>query len=572
MKRIIICFLFSFLLTTACDSDFLDREPIDQLASTSVFTDEALTQAFLNNVIGQLPSGQYNGNGNGFGNNYLLASISDEARSKSGWVDSNDVIRTGNLRPTNLGGLNIWGDAYQAIRQSNELLAGVEGSTFEENFKAEVSAQARFVRAWFYFDLARRYGDVPLIKVAQNLEDDVFPARTPIAEVYQFVFDELNAIDDMLPNKSEAPMGGLNRQSAIALNARAMLFAERYEDAAALADRLITGADNDGLELFGASPANGEEATANYAELFVSNGGNVETIHEILSLPPDRAHQFDRGNWPVRWRNDNGGQTDPTQELVDDFEMANGLPITDPASGYDPNDPYNSRDPRFYASIFYHGAEFSAVAPSRGEPFIDMEWNAFNEGPGPIRDGNASVTGYLVRKFVDPSLGFAPEGVGKTSWQEIRFAEVLLIYAEAENEANGPSAKVEDAINRIRRRAALPDITPGLSKDEMRDRIRQERRIELVFENHRWFDLIRWNEAINVLGNTIFHGIRIDRDGVPTAADGGPEHVFDPGQLTFTPFEVVTHSNVFPDRYMLLPIPQSEIEANTNLAQNPGYE
>ncbi len=573
MKKYIIYLILGMVLTSACDDEFLDREPIDQLASSSVFSDEALTQAFLNSIIGQLPSGQYSrAREDGFGRAYLLASITDEARAKSGWVDANDVIRTGNMRPTNMGGLDIWERAYQTIRQVAEILAGVEASSFDAAFKSEISAQARFVRAWFYFDLVRRYGDVPLITVAQSLEDDIFPSRTPAAEVYQFVFDELNAADAILPNKSEAGAGALTKQAAIAVNARAMLFAKRYADAVALADRLITGPDGDILELYGANPANGAEAMANYTNLFLSEGGNVETIHEILFLPPEKAHAFDQGNWPVRWRNDNGGQTDPTQELVDAFEMENGLPITDGASGYDPNDPYTGRDSRFYASIFHHGSEFSEVAPSRGEPFIDMEWNAFNEGPGPIRDGNASVTGYMIRKFIDPSLGFGPARIGKTSWQEIRFAEILLIYAEAENEENGPSAKVYDAINRIRTRAALPNLPAGLSQDEMRSAIRQERRVELVFENHRWFDLIRWDEAINVLDNKTFNGIRIDRNGVPTAGDGGPTHVFDPAQLIFTPFEVTTHSNIFPARYMLQPIPQGDIDANVNLTQNPGYE
>jgi len=571
MKKFLIILVFGLMLVSSCNDDFLNREPIDQLASTAIFTDQALAGAYLNNIIGRLPAGQYNSPGGGYGSAYLLASISDEARSKSGWIPSNTTVRVGNINPTNLGALDIWGEAYAAIRQVNEFLLGVQDTDFDPEFVALGSAQARFVRAWFYFDLVRRYGDVPLLTEPQSFEDDVFPSRAPTTEVYQFIFDEFNDIVQSLPNKSESKAGALTKQGAIGLNARAMLYAERYIDAAALADRLINGAENDGLELFGANPADGAEATQNYGDLFLSEGGNMETLYEITFAPPERAHQFDRGNLPVRWRNDNGGQTDPTQNLIDDFEMANGLPIEDAASGYDPADPYANRDPRFYAAIFYHGAEWSQVLPSRGEPFIDMEWNAFNEGPGTIRDGNASITGYLVRKWADASLGFAPEGVSKVAWQEVRFAEILLIYAEAENEANGPSAAVEEAVNRIRTRAALPDLPGGLSQSEMRDRIRQERRIELVFENHRWFDLIRWDLARTVLNDT-FTGIRIERDGIPTAADGGPTHVFDPAQLTFTYFQDPAFTNVFPDRYMLLPIPQGEIEANVNLRpQNPGY-
>ena len=571
MKKIVTILALGLAFATSCSDDFLDKEPTDQLGASTVFEDQSLAQAFLNNIIGQLPAGQYNSPGGGYGNNYLLASISDEARSKSGWVPSNSVVRVGSMNPLDLGGLDIWDGAYTAIRQVNEFLIGLEASDFDAEYKATAQASAKYVRAWFYFDLTRRYGGVPLLTEPQSLDDeDLFPSRTPRPEIYEFVNQELTAAAASLPNKSEVKAGQLTKQAAIALNARAMLFAERYEDASALANSLISGPENDGLELYGANPASIEEAIKNYGDLFLSTGGNVETVYEILFLPPERSHQFDRGNWPVRWRNDNGGQTDPTQELVDDFEMTNGLPVEDAGSGYDPNNPYVNRDPRFYASIFYHGSEFSEVSPSRGEPFIDMEWNGFNEGPGTIRDGNASITGYLVKKFVDPSLGFAPEGVSKTAWQEIRFAEVLLIFAEAENEANGPSAAVTEAVNRIRRRAFMPELSAGLSKEDMREKIRQERRIELVFENHRWFDLIRWDEASTVL-NATYHGIKIERNGVPASGDSGPQHVFDPAQLTFTVFEDPAFSNSFPDRYMLQPIPQDEVEANKNLDQNPGY-
>jgi len=570
MKNIFHLLALAIFLFTACDDDFLNLEPTDQLASTAVFTDQNLAAAFLNNIVGRLPAGRYNSPGGGYGNSYLLASISDEARSKSGWIPSNRVVRQGNIQPNNMGGLNIWGEAYASIRLANDYLVGVEDAGFAEDFTSVSRARARFVRAWFYFDLVRRYGAVPLITAPQSLEDDLFISRTPVDEVYNFIFSELNAAAAALPNKSEAPVGALTKQAATALNARAMLFNKRYADAVSLSEELISGLLNDGLQLFQPEPANGEEAAKNYKDLFLSEGGNVETLYEITFLPPERAHQFDRGNWPVRWRNDNGGQTDPTQELVDAFQMDNGTDIDDDDSDYDAGAPYTGREPRFYASIFFHGSEFSEVAPSRGEPFIDMEWNAFNEGPGTERDGNASITGYLVKKFVDPSLGFAPEGVSKTAWQEIRFAEVLLIFAEAENELNGPDGEVYDAVNRIRRRAGLPTLADGLDQDGMREAIRHERRIELVFENHRWFDLIRWNIASEVL-NDDFTGMMITRTSIPRAADGGPTHVFDPEELTFETFENGNFSNVFPDRYMLLPIPLSEIEANEALTQNPGY-
>jgi len=291
MKRIIYFLALAAIFGTSCDDDFLNLEPTDQLASTAVFTDQNLASAFLNNIVGRLPAGQYNSPGGGYGNSYLLASISDEARSKSGWVPSNSVVRQGNIQPNNMGGLDIWREAYEGIRLANEFLVGLDGADFSADFISDGRARARYVRAWFYFDLVRRYGAVPLVTTPQSLEDDLFVARTPVDEVYNFIFSELTAVAADLPNKSEAKVGGLSKQAATGLNARAMLFNERYSDAVALSSSLISGSLNDGLELFMPNPASPEEAATNYQNLFLSEGGNVEALYEITFLPPERAHR-----------------------------------------------------------------------------------------------------------------------------------------------------------------------------------------------------------------------------------------------------------------------------------------
>lgn len=564
MKKLVY-FLFLIVVITACSESFLDRQPLDKVSSTGVFQDESLLEAYLNNLQGRLPYG-INGSTDSAGYAQypcMIASMTDEARAKSGWVQNNTIIIKGSITPTSSGGLDLWASAYRTIRIANDLLKGIDTSPLDEETTSVIIAKAKYVRAFTYFDLVRRYGDIPLIKEPQESDGDLLVGRTPKNEIYDFIYNELEAIVTELSNKSEVPAGTINKQAAIALNARAMLYAERWEKAAELADRLITGSFNDGINL-----------DPDYRNLFLSYGGNNETIMEMLSLPPLVGHSFGLYNWPVRWRSDWGGQTDPTQEFVDSYQMLEtGLPITDPNSGYNPDRPYDGRDKRFYASIFYHGSEFSEVAPSSGEPFIDMEWNNYNEGPGDPGKfhGAASITGYLVKKFADPADGFSPKGEeGKNSWQEIRFAEVLLIYAEAENEANGPSDKVYAAINNIRNRAGLPNLPSGLSKEEMRNKIRHERKIELAFENHRWFDLIRWGIAEDVLDGFVPHGIKIERKaGAPGHADQA--QLFDPEMLNFTVFEVPGRAQSFPASHNLLPIPQSEIDKNPNLNQNPGY-
>ncbi|MBD0832588.1 RagB/SusD family nutrient uptake outer membrane protein [Aestuariibaculum sediminum] len=560
MKNIIytIGFMLAF---TACDNEFLDRTPLDQISSSNVYQDEALAQAYIDNTMGRLPFGIHGSTGYG---QYpcMIASITDEARAKSGWVQNNSIIIKGAITPTQSGGLDLWNSAYVTIRQANEIIEGMEASSLTEAFKAAAIAQARYIRAFTYFDLARRYGDVPLITQAQTLEDDLFVSQTARQDIYAYVVSELKEIATVLPELSQAGSANVSKQAAIALASRTALYAENWTEAATLADRLITGTDNDGLDLFD-----------DYRGLFLSTGGNIETIFEKQTLPPLAGQSFGLYNFPVRWRSDWGGQTDPTQELVDDYEMKNGLPITDPASGYDPSNPYANRDPRFDASIFYHGSEFSEIQPSKGEPFIDMEWNNGNEGPGDPGKfhGAASITGYLVKKFANPADGFSPQnGKSISSWQELRFAEVLLIYAEAANEAEGPTNKVYNAINRIRDRAGISDLPTGLSKDQMRERIRHERKIELVFENHRYWDLLRWGIAKDVLDGFVPHGIRIERTADAPSKEVQPQ-LFDPQYLDYTVFEVQGRTQTFPDSHNKLPIPQSEINKNPNLKQNSGY-
>lgn len=561
MRNLLYFLIFVFAFA-ACDNSFLDREPLDQISSAGVFQDENLLEAYLNNAQGRLPYGVHGSTGYG---QYpcMMASITDEARAKSGWVQNNSIIIKGSITPTNSGGLDLWASAYRTIRITNDILKGIETSSLSKEITNNVAAKARYIRAFTYFDLVRRYGEVPLITEPQQVDEDLLQGRTPKAGVYDFIYDELDVIVTDLKNKSEQPAGSISKQAAIALNARAMLYAERWDKAASLADKLITGSLNDGIDL-----------DPDYRNLFLSYGGNNETIMEKLCLPPLTGHSFGLYNWPVRWRSDWGGQTDPTQDFVDSYEMLEtGLPITDPNSGYNPTRPYDGRDKRFYASVFYHGSEFSEVTPSSGEPFIDMEWNNYNEGPGEPGKfhGAASITGYLVKKFADPADGYSPKGgEGKNSWQEIRFAEVLLIYAEAENEANGPSDKVYAAINKVRNRAGLPDLPGGLSKDEMRQRVRQERKVELAFENHRWFDLIRWGIAEDVLDGYVPHGIKIERKPEAPSHAEQPQ-LFEQDMLTFTVFEVPGRTQSFPSSHNLLPIPQGEIDKNPNLDQNPGY-
>ena len=236
--------------------------------------------------------------------------------------------------------------------------------------------------------------------------------------------------------------------------------------------------------------------------------------------------------------------------MIDEYAMANGLPITDPASGYDPQHPYENREKRFYQSIIYDESVWLGATMIMKQGVGSLNATDLNNSSISTR------TGYYVIKGVNPKYPGAQDNGNSANWIIFRYAEVLLSYAEAKNEASGPDQSVYDAINAVRHRSDLPDIQTGLSKEEMRKVIARERRVELAFEEKRLPDLLRLKLAETKLNGTV-HAIKIDivsGNTVYTVVPaGGGAKVFDPA------------------KNYVLPIPQSAIDKNPNLEQNPNY-
>jgi hypothetical protein len=236
--------------------------------------------------------------------------------------------------------------------------------------------------------------------------------------------------------------------------------------------------------------------------------------------------------------------------MVDAYEMKNGtapfLPngSVNPASGYDPQKPYENRDPRFYASILYNGAMWQGRAV---ESFVGGK-----DGIG-IGEHIRSQTGYFLKKFLDESLVVNGPQRRAATWVLFRKGILMLDFAESRNEASGPDSEVYDAVNAVRARAGMPKLAGNLSKEEMRASIRHERRIEAAFEDTRFWDVRRWKAGVQLLGKPI-HGMRISRVG-----------------NTLVYEKVQIKNRVFDDRRHLFPLPQSEINKNNNLVQNPGW-
>lgn len=533
---------------TSCQKDFLDREPLDLISDEAVFEDEGYALSILYRLYTYMPNG-YPGRGQqgatpaqgGYaGFTSILDNNTDLSLTKSGWIETWRHIRPGNITPTN-NPLDVWEPLYQGVNLANSVLEGIKSSSLSSDFKDRMTAETRFIRAIIYFELVKRYGDVPLITVKQTLDDEILVARNSASEIYSFIDTEFTAVADVLPSAVDLPddeLGRATKEAAWAFNGRAQLFAKNYTRSAQLSKQVI---DSKSYTL---SP--------DYNLLFQSHGGDSEVIFETLFNGVDKGHGIDKLMLPFSFRSDWGAQCNPTQEFVDSYEMANGLPISDPQSGYDLKRPYEGKDPRFYATVIYHGAPFMGRN-------VDM---LFPDGEdAPLRTGLHTISGYYITKFMDQSAPFGVNfGESKQSWKEIRLAEVLLNYAEAQNETAGPDLSVYEAINSIRQRAGMPDIPTGLSKEEMLERVMHERKIELALEGHRFWDLRRWGIAEEVLNNKVFTGMKV-LSVDPATGEMETERF----PIDFRP------TTVFLPKFNLFPIPQREIDKNPNLSQNPGY-
>ncbi len=527
---ILICVSITF---ASCSDDFLNLTPQDKLNSGDVWKDIKLVELLVNDMYRSMPDGFNRGWA-------MLGSATDDGENGYGWP-ALQAFNRGDFDPSNYPFGGTWANNYRVIREANEILANIDGvENASDQLLNRVKGETYFLRAFYYFDLSRHYGGVPIIDKAQSLDDELLVERNSYAETVDFIIADLDKIIDenLLPvsygndNEGRATIG-----AALALKGRVLLYAERWAASAAASKAVI---DAKTYSLF-----------PDYETLFhAANDNNEEVIFDKQFQDPDYGHWGHLFNHPVGYPGGWGG-TNPTQELVDSYEMTDG-DLPKDSDAYDPNDPYANRDPRFYATVLFNGATYRGRAVETNLGGLD----------GIEKNGDATKTGYYLRKFLDESFEQYSNLSGSNNWIHIRFAEVLLNYAEAQNEAVGPDQSVYDAVNAVRSRASVqqPDLPAGLSKEEMRERIRRERRIELAFEEHRFFDVRRWRIAEDVLNKPI-HGMRIGPNGELSGSDGNGK-----------PYGLIeVESRTFLNKHYLAPIPQSERDKNPKLTQNPDY-
>ena len=539
----IIAFLILFVGFTSCE-DYLEIASKDKISDSVLWSDISQTELFINDIYAALPSVV-----NRFD---PWENWSDDAMDGINGAVSRNVYAIAAYTPENAE--NQWGQ-YSNIRKCNLLIKNLSGSDLPEDWKALRLAEVRFLRAYFYSLLWTWHGGVPIIEDVLNYSeqgDEIFRPRNSSEETFDFITRECDAIANDLPLVAKEN-GRITRGAALTLKAWCEMFNASPLHNPANDKSKWTLAASTYKEVMDLGVY---DLFPNYETLFYEeNNFNQETI---LAKPHVGGTNIGRSTEGLAGPHFSGGsQTaygmlNPTQEIVDEYLMENGLPITDPESGYDPQNPYVGREKRFYQSIVYDGSMWNgAVFYSR----LGVESN--NELDLGISTGGTN-TGYSFRKGLKEE--YAVNGNNRLSSANsilFRYAEVLLSYAEAQNEAAGPDASVYDAVNEVRTRSELPFLPEGLTQEEMREEIRRERRIELAFEERRWYDLIRWKIAEEKLNGKL-HAMRIEEVD---------------GNLTYTVIPAPGGERMFyADRNYYLPIPQSAIDRNSKLEQNPNYE
>lgn len=530
------------LLAVSC-SKFMEVDSKEQVSDPLLWADKGNADLFLNNVYSSLP--------NPFNAFDTEENWTDNALNGVNGQYSQTTYAISAYDPSNA--ITRWG-FYNAIRKTNLFIEKVSAGSLPEDWKKQRLAEARFLRAYYHMILWASHGGVPVItKVLNQNEqgDEIFQARNTAEETFKFIRDECEAIANDLPLKSDA--GRATRGAALTLKAWVELFwasplyntsneKQRWADAAATNKRVM---DLNVYTLFPDYSTLFFEQNNNNSEVIFSRqylgGTSLGGSHEGLHGPA----YTDKGTM-TGW-----GLLNPTQEIVDEYAMANGLPISAPGSGYDPQNPYTNREKRFYQSIIYDGAEWLGAS-------VTMKQGIGSKNATDISNASeVTNTGYYLRKGLNPAYAVAGSNrLNSANFIIYRYAEVLLSYAEAQNEAVGPDESVYEAIRLVRERSELPALQAGMSQAEMRIAIQRERRVELAFEEKRWWDLLRLKLAEDKLNGTS-HAMVIEQSG---------------GIWVYKVQPCVTGKRIFhPEKNYLLPIPQSAIDRNDKLEQNPNY-
>lgn len=589
--------LFILLLTGSCENDLLDKQPLDIISDKTLWSDPALVEAYISQQYAQTPTlvqdswelstGNF---GKNLGGAFYFNSLSDE--SKNNWTLGGSGpagFKNGGLRIG--GGLSeYWDLGYRTIRQLNEIIDRLPTSPLSAAAKKNRLAEVRFLRAFNYFSLVKRYGGVPLITKVQTLDDakeTLFPARDSEQKIYDFIIAELDAATADLPETyAAADYGRPTKFAALAFKSRAALYAGSIAKYGTVQLNGLLGIPSSqanayftkSLEASKAIVSSGKHSlyradadkVKNFRNVFLIKK-NPEAIfvvtHNNGTVSAGNPWTWDYGQSPKPHPIDQGNINAPYLEMAEAFEYADGksgkLNYDEIQTGlWSAADLWKDKDPRFYATLYTQDTQWKGSLVDFHDGLITSTGQTITSGSfggvlaRGIQQGNqVNVTGFGVLKYLDestPLVTFLSNST--TDYQVFRYAEVLLNLAEAAFEL-GNSAEALDAINQIRNRAGITPLTAVTI-----ERIRQERRVELAFENHRYWDVRRWRTAVRDL----------------SVNNSSLRYILDFNSKKYR-LQVIrntdgtTSTPAFFDFNYYFPITNARRQANPNLVENPGY-
>lgn len=505
MKKIKII-LLSVSLTVVTSSCNLDRFPEDKISEDTFWKTEKDATMALNGIYAYLSGAAYS--------SLYNDSFTDNSYAQYPWETNAVNASAGDILPS-----TDFGYDFTTIRKVNTFLENIDKIPMDKNLAGRYKAEARFIRAFNYFDLSQYFGALPLVQKSGELDD---ASLTPVseAEIDNFVTSELSAIENDLPitYTSGQDKGRITKGAVLAFKARVYLYTGKYKEAYEAAQSVMnsgtyslfnmasvdTSTDYDSFVTFTSATDkdNFYKGLSNYQALFwAKNEGSIESILEAQYVP-DSKGTYSNSMTLLLLPNEESGWSSitPTIDLVNAYWNKDGTAFTPPsdavrASNYNdgnPNDAYldefKNRDTRLYASIMHPNGPWSYL-----KGFGTSQLFTWSKG-----GNNTSKIGYNYKKMADYN-SLDENIMASNNFMLIRYAEVLLTYAEAKNELYGPDASIYDALDKIRSRVGMPVISRTQTKETLRDIIRNERRIELANEGHRFYDIRRWKIAPNVM-------------------------------------------------------------------------
>lgn len=558
MKKIIYLLVLVFAVTSySCKKDFLQRDVGIQSDLEEVFKDP-LTASRFGDFTYTFSITDY---GRLSGYKGMTSQFTDESIANNGQIEVAAMNSGQFLDPGASDVTGIYTQMYRGIRNANLMLANMDKTPWSELYNPNyIKGEQLYLRAYFYFELLRRFGGVVILTEPQDFTEAATDLpRSTYAETMTRVMTDLDQSIALLPLTNADwpnPAAQANRATgaaAMALKARVLLF-----DASPL-----NNPTNDIAKWQKATAASKAIIDLNKFSL-EANYANVLTVpnsNEYIRIWPRGGRGF-IGTYlsdfliPTSY---GGAQSNlsPVQNHVDLYEMSNGKAITDPTSGYNPQSPYANRDPRFYVNILYNGATWQGRAV--------QTWQTEPNAQGVISYGqdistatSITKTSYYLKRLWPEASRSGSTASAMLNYVFYRYAEVLMNYAESLNEELGATTEVYNAVNAIRKRAGMPDLPTGLTKEQMRDRIKNERAIEFAFEDMRWWDILRWKQGEPLVAQPM-KGMKVIRNTN--------------GSFTYTVVELPAFQKVFKEHMYRYPIPRAEMNKTSGaLKQNPGWE